>query len=473
MEFRPHNPFQDVMAVRDAQMLIGRSTLFRNLYSAIVAKQSISLVGSLHIGKSTMLFGLGFPEIQQRYQYYDMSRRILVFLDVRAHRHQTSEGFFRSVSQQIREQCQGIVPLRNSPPMKMGNDEFSAILDQIEAQGFHPILLMDAFDTVVRNQQFGEDFLSFLRSQALKVSYVTASIAPLEKICHQGVTSSPFFNIFGKHYVEAFTWDEARTLITMPAERVGLPFTPHEVAWILRQAGRHPFFIQRVCHHLFEEKLQAGNAVNLSRVKARSDDDLAPHYEKIWEHLTESEQEQLQYKVLYSTEQEPQQEEDADDDTANDNLNIVQALSESQLFRQFVSNKYRQQTFSLQVKDLESILEHLEDANFLGKCILCHFNIVSQRCKNDNAASVVARGVVVRKVLNEALEGMRGSSIRNDTALEWKYYNIIHYCYFKGNLSNVQIAARLSISERQYYREKLKAIGALLQVLLEMEVITH
>ncbi len=54
--------------------------------------------------------------------------------------------------------------------------------------------------------------------------------------------------------------------------------------------------------------------------------------------------------------------------------------------------------------------------------------------------------------------------------LDWRLYNILHYRYFKNHLKNEQIAARLEFtSTRQYFRERNKAITALLNILLEME----
>jgi len=59
------NPYQDMNAVRSADMFFGRRRILRRLYSAIVSKQCISLVGSRHIGKSSVLRSLNFPELQQ------------------------------------------------------------------------------------------------------------------------------------------------------------------------------------------------------------------------------------------------------------------------------------------------------------------------------------------------------------------------------------------------------------------------
>ncbi len=76
----------------------------------------------------------------------------------------------------------------------------------------------------------------------------------------------------------------------------------------------------------------------------------------------------------------------------------------------------------------------------------------------------------MREVLNEALERLQGNGIRRDAAPEWRLYNILYYRYFKYHYKNEQIAARLEFSStRQYFRDRLKAIEALLTILFEME----
>lgn len=79
--------------------------------------------------------------------------------------------------------------------------------------------------------------------------------------------------------------------------------------------------------------------------------------------------------------------------------------------------------------------------------------------------------MIIRDVLREAFERLRAGSVRSDSASEWQVYNILYYRYFKRhNITNEQIAARLEMgSVRQFYRERPKAIEALLNVLLEME----
>jgi hypothetical protein len=394
--------------------------------------------------------------MQQRFAY-DLSRHILVFIDIGAYLKKTADDFFTAVSKEIMAKSRGRLDIL-SPPGN-GQDGFSDILDQIQEQGFHTVLLMDVFDTVTRNKGFDPEFFAFLRSQATlgKVSYVTASFAPLSEVCHHDIEGSPFFNIFSACYLEPLTFNEAQDLITVPASRAGFLFTEQEIAWVVELAGRHPFFIQRVCYFLFEEKSHSEDAqVNRDRIRKQAYKELSPHFEDIWEkRLQEHHRELLKIEAQRIGVQQRQLPE----------------FSESALFREFVQKKCQLVLLQMTKDDVEDVLDKLDDARSLAESNLRHLKIVSMRVKKEDAASAIERGMAVREALNEAFERLRGLGTRNDSAPEWRSYNILYYRYFKYHLKNEQIAARLFTSARQYFRERNKAIEALHRNLLEMEAL--
>ena len=142
-------------------------------------------------------------------------------------------------------------------------------------------------------------------------------------------------------------------------------------------------------------------------------------------------------------------------------------LSESSLFRLFVRDKFKIYLFRMTKEAVEEALDKLNDPKELGKCELT--NIVSSY-DQQKALSEAEKGLQVRKMLNEAFERMRGTGVRQDSAADWRLYNILYYRYFKHHLKNEQVSARLEFtSTRQYYRERTKAIEALFTILLEME----
>jgi hypothetical protein len=450
----PLNPYCDIAAVRQPEMFFGRGDLLRQLFSLVAHRQSISLVGPQHIGKSSILASMCFPEIQQRFEE-DLSHHIFVWLDLREFlSRKTADDFFETVTRHIVAQCAGKVELETEEEEEHF-EQFRRVLEQVNEQGYHLVLLMDAFDNVARNQHFDLEFFSFLRSQATKVSYVTASVAPLAKVCHRAVEESPFFNIFAMHEIEPLTREEARGLIQVPSANAGLPFTEEETEWVLRLAGRHPFFIQRICYYLFEEKCtHNGQGINRNRVKIRAYNELQHHFEARWERLDETQRELLRNEAQRKGERE----------------RVLPELSEGSLFRKFVRDKYHIFLFRIQVEDVEKVLKDIDNLKALGESDLKHLKMVTQHLKNNGLSSPVERGVAVRGVLTEAFERLQGDGMRSDTAPDWMLYNILFYRYFKHHLKNEQICARLGLSStRKFFRERQSAIESLFNILMEME----
>jgi len=453
MQHRPlKNPYFNMAAMRRSDMFYGRTNLLRRFFAAIANRQSVSLVGPRHIGKTSFLLCATLPEVQRPFEF-DASHYIFIYLDLREYLHKTCEDFFHAVCRAIVARCPDL-PELNLQPERNGEDEFGRILELINEHGFFPVLSLDAFDNLTRNKHFDAEFLAFLRAQATigKVSYVTASIAPLPEVCHRGIVDSPFFNIFYNCPLGPLTSEEAQDLIIIPAEKADLPFSPHEIALISHMAGRHPFFIQRVCHCVFEEKFLHSNN-DEHHLRKLAYEDLQPHFNDTWERLSEAQKTMLQ--------------EEARKQEIHDRK--LPELSESDLFRQFVRAICGTEVFNITSDDLENALDMIDDAKALGETNLRLLNLVSQRLKKDISPSVTERGMAIRSVLTEAFERLRGPLVRKDMDPALQSYNILYYRYFRYHHKNDQIAARLAISSRQYFRYRIKAIEALLNILLEME----
>ncbi len=456
MRSRPLNPYYNMMAVRQQEMFFGREDLLQQLFSLVAHHQSVSLVGPRHIGKSSVLRSMYFPAMQQRFEE-DLSHHIFVWLDLREFpARKTADDFFEQVNKQIVTHCAGQVGLHIEDGEERA-EIFRALLDQVNEQEYHLVLLMDAFDNIARNPHFDLEFFSFLRSQATKVSYVTASIAPLAQICHRAVEESPFFNIFAMYPVGPLTLEEARELIQLPSVSAGVPSSEEESEWVLRQAGRHPFFIQRVCHYLFEEKVaQNGQPINPTRIKKQAYNELQHHFEATWERLDDKQRDQLRNEAQRKGERE----------------RMLPELSESGLFRLFVRDKYQILLFRMNIDLVEKVLDDIDDFKALGESDLRHLKSVSQRLPNNSHSSVLERGAAVRGVLTDAFESLHGVGLRSDTAPGWELYNILYYRYFKHHLKNEQIVGRLGLtSTRKFYRQRQRAIETLFNNLIEMELL--
>ncbi|MBV9688619.1 MAG: ATP-binding protein [Ktedonobacteraceae bacterium] len=452
------NPYLDNNAVRDLAMLFGREYELRFIYDMLEKKQSVSIIGSRHIGKSSLLQYVGSSALQQRLGYH-LQQYIFVLLDLRDYFDKTPDDFFRVAYEQTVKQYQE----RSSPDssVQTWQDRFRKVLRDINTSGLHVVLLLDAFDRVAQNEAFDFKFFSSLRSLATQqlVSYVTASIKRLVEICHPGVHDSPFFTIFHVCLLGPFAHEEARQLVVVPAERVACSFSNEEVAWILEQAGRHPFFLQVTSRFLFAEKHQQQRhaPVDLNHVGERLYSELLPCFKDIVERLPPMEQEEVIREARVTSRVTRKMAE----------------LSESALFRRYVHEHFGDTDMT--VKDIKEALDNLANTAFLETCKLATTYYVMSRYEQASAAATAKVGIIVRDFLKAAFTRMRSSGTRSDSALEWRSYNILYYHYFQSqyNVSNEQIAARLGIrSRRQFYREQEEAIQALLKEVREMEKMT-
>ena len=249
-----------------------------------------------------------------------------------------------------------------------------------------------------------------------------------------------------------------------------MPFSDEEVGWIIKCAGLHPSFILRACAVLFDEKLQsAERKVSEQHFKNKAYSALHPLFQDTWERLSEQDKavirdeaqqkkyaEQVIQQTTASQEAEPRHQ--------------LPELTESAFFRRFVRDVNKISLFKMTVVELEEALERMHDLAALGETNLRLMRGVGRRLNGNVSPTLVERGKVIRGVLQEALELLRGFGARKDTEPSWYSYNILDYRYFsRYRLKGREIAARLEIVDRQYYRKRNDAVADLRSALFEME----
>lgn len=457
------NPYGTVMTIREAENFIGREDALDYLFAEIAAQRCVSIVGTRRIGKSSLLQCMCLAEIQRRFKqhYKHLQRCILVFIDLGEFSTRSSEDFFKTVCQQLINQGKSRLVLE-MPDEESYADRFWQMLEQVQMQGYHTVLLLDAFHRVTSNTEFGPSFFSFMRAQANhgRVSYVTASIQTLDLCCHPYIEGSPFFNIFNVYHLGPFTQTEIRQLIEEPARAVQRPFNEQEILAIIQLAGRHPFFAQRIAYTLFQEKWSKPqpdeSALHRNgSFKRAAYDDLVPHFENIWEKvLTSRQREELRNETLWKDMPERKYPE----------------LSGSALFRRFVCDTCHIHPVDLSVEQLDEILSNFNNARFLGECEIAQLYLFAARTQHAISTRHVAdKGLVVRTILKEARDRLKPEGEQSDIAPEWLFYNILNYRYFKERMRIEMLAHRLATSKRQLQRDRLRALAALREVLNEME----
>jgi hypothetical protein len=444
------DPYLNDRIIHEPDRLYGRGELFKRIFAVIAVYGSISIVGPSRIGKGSLLNCLRFEEFQSRYggaYAKALSRKLFVFVDLRIYAHRSWDNFFKGVNREIVKQCRGIIDLGKIPIE--GSEGFTALLDEIADQEYSLVLALDSFEKLRENEPLSNDLPMFLRSEAARVSYVVASTMQLYEIFPKEPMSSPFYNIFlYREKIGVLAPADAQAMVVMPAKEAGLPFTAREVAWILKQAGAHPFFLQFVCHMLFEKKAAAPmEFVDLEEMEDEIYEAFYPQFEALWQVLDEREREKFRYELRQEG---------------------LEEFYGSSLYRRFVEEQAGGKA-GLQVKDIKEALKRLSKPSDLGKSRLRQLKVVKRYLNDHTQASQSEIGVAIREVLFVAWDHIKGQGHRTDSGPEWESYNILFYCYFKHHMQNEQLGARLGVSTRTLYRKKNEALEKLFIAVLEME----
>jgi len=453
---RPINPYFHSNAIDDPKAFFGRGEILNRLYSLVGSKQNVSLVGLRRIGKSSLLNCLRAEEIQLRYAENDLVNYIFVTVDLTRYPQHKPEDFLAFVTRRIVEESHGRVKLKISQPIN--TQAFDDLLTSINREGLYVVLLLDEFGSVLRNSNFDASFLGFLRSlaNAKQVSYVTASRVPLDRMSHDGLVHSPFFNIFHTLELGRLETEEAKELITLPARNANCPFSDMDVKMMLDIAGRHPFFIQRACYSLFEKRCRRTESEDHNEqisLEREVYGQLRPHFTYEWEHLDNEQRDAVQNEAR----------------RISALRRTLPELTESSLFRRFVCEVCGISPYKIDVIHLKDALNRLGDPRYLGDSQFGYLNAIYKVSPNNELPALTTeRGLLVSSFLRQAIEKLRPQGSRSETSPEWLLYNVLYFPYV-ANLTNSQAAARMGLSLRQFQRKLNDGLDALLRIIISME----
>jgi AAA-like domain len=220
--------------------------------------ESSSLVGDRRIGKTSLLNYLADPGVRaarglgpERYNfiYVDLQmvdkamgpeqlwRRLLVFM-----RQCTDDGIRGALV--VLERCE-----------RLDTFDLDELFQEVDDRGQHVVFLLDEFERVTENANFGPDFYYGLRSLMIhhKVALVTSSRLELIELCHsEAVKSSPFFNIFANINLRMFSDEDCQLMVSRSLSGTSVQFSEREMEQVLNLAGLHPYFLQAACCMLYE-----------------------------------------------------------------------------------------------------------------------------------------------------------------------------------------------------------------------------
>lgn len=209
---------------------------------------------------------------------------VMVFLDLQEEKRMSIESFVERLLAIANFELHGRL---NVTDCTRDLDGVKDLVQRLDGAGFRLAILLDEFDAVTTNHNFGLEFFSFLRFLAnhYNVAYVTSSARDLQTLCHnKEIADSPFFNIFSTIRLSTLQREEAEELIRVPSERAGRPLAAH-AARIMEMSGLFPFFIQMACSHAFEwmDEHPQAERPDFDAIQRRFYEEAQLHYRSIWD----------------------------------------------------------------------------------------------------------------------------------------------------------------------------------------------
>lgn len=254
------NPFTYGNPISDPARFFGRQVEVEQVYTRLLNAEfeSSSIVGERRTGKTSLLNYVAHAAIAASHGL-DPKRHLFVYsdlqmLDQRATPTRLWSRLLRRIAGRIDDG--GIKEGFSQASQQEEIDSYT--LDDLfrltDERGLCFVLLLDEFENVTNNTNFGPDFFYGLRAIAIhhQLALVTASKQELITLCHSdAVRASPFFNIFANINLSTFSEEETRTMIDRLLEGTGVRFTPDEWATLEHITGYHPYFVQVAAHFLF------------------------------------------------------------------------------------------------------------------------------------------------------------------------------------------------------------------------------
>ncbi len=280
------NPFTFGNPITNAARFVGRAHQIEQVYSRLrnVEFESSSIVGERRMGKTSLLYHLADTQVSRAHGL-DPERYHFVYVDLALVDAMTTPA---RLWQYLLGRLKTLAPAIEIDAQEIALDNFALaeFFDRLDAQGQYVVLLLDEFENVTRNANFGPDFFYGLRSLAIhhKLALITSSRRELIELTHSDeIRSSPFFNIFANINVRLFNAEQTRQLIANALEDDTICFDENEIAALLELAGPHPFFLQAASHFLYEAYAQNLNEparANFWQREFRKQ--AAPHLAEYW-----------------------------------------------------------------------------------------------------------------------------------------------------------------------------------------------
>ncbi len=289
----PGNPFTYGNPISDPHRFFGREWEVKQIFGRLQNKEfeSSSVVGERRIGKTSLLNYLANADVREM-QGLGPEHCTFVYVDLQmVDEAMGPEQLWRSLLALMRRQCAdseiGKILTAFESRRRLNTFDRAELFRQVEDRGHRVAFLLDEFERVTTNKNFGPDFYFGLRSLVIghKVALVTSSRLELIELCHSpAVRSSPFFNIFANINLRQFSLDECQLMISRSLDGTAVRFSAEDLQQVLDLAGLQPYFLRMACWLLYESQ-QAGLAqtARSAFLAERFRAEAIPHFVDYWD----------------------------------------------------------------------------------------------------------------------------------------------------------------------------------------------
>ncbi len=199
------NPFTYGNPISDPRRFFGRAREVQQISGRLRNEEfeSSSVVGERRIGKTSLLNYLADPGVRAAHGL-EPERYAFVYVDLQmVNDAMGPEQLWRRLLALMRRRCaddgirEFLARLERSD--QLDTFDLDELFQEVDDRGQHVVFLLDEFERVTENPNFGPDFYYGLRSLIIRHQFalVTSSRLELIELCHsEAVKSSPFFNIF-------------------------------------------------------------------------------------------------------------------------------------------------------------------------------------------------------------------------------------------------------------------------------------
>ncbi len=290
-----NNPFFHRGAIRRAEEFFGRNAQITEILGLLRNGQSVSIIGSRRIGKSSLMLHLSRGMVREEANLAP-PKAIFILVDCQELGGSPPEEVYDALYTGVLDAANDAdIPLKpsNRPGTYRALDR---ALNQVTQAGTAVVVLLDEFELLAANEQLGPYFFARLRGLTTKygLAYVTASQRPLYAItADEEVLSSPFFNIFVTLQLGLFSTEEAQGLLQQRLANTEISFDQTLCDYLLNLVGAHPFFLHVAGYHTYQA-LQNGEALdsaeNRSQIDAAIEIEANSHISYLWNNLSHEEQ---------------------------------------------------------------------------------------------------------------------------------------------------------------------------------------